>query len=195
MRKLVGLLIGFAACAGSSAELKTAHEARYRATPAVLFAAVKSTTAASYNVLAADDGALAVKTEPKWYNPEGQADQTGGANLARLREDSINFSVVVKLVPADGGAFTVNVEPTVLRLHGLSSKPENLQMSDPLTPGWVHGKVEQLEVDLYNKLKQYAVTGGAGPAAAAPAAPAPAPATPAPAPEPTPTEPPPPAAP
>jgi hypothetical protein len=193
MKTLVGLLVVIAACAGSSAELKTAHEARYRGEPAVLLTAMRSVTAATYNVVAVDESTLAVKTEPKWYNPEGQADQTGGNNLARLREDSINFSVVVKLVPADG-TFTVNVEPTVLRLHGLSSKLENMSMSDPLTPGWVHGKVESLEVALYQKLKAYLAAGGASAAApaVAPAPPTPASATPpdpAPAPAPAPTEP------
>jgi hypothetical protein len=168
MRKLVGLLVGFAACAGSSTELKTAHEAVYRATPAVLFAGIKQATAASYEITNADESALSVQTGAKWYNPEGQADQTGGTNLARLREDSINFSVVVKLVPMGDSAFVVNVDPTVLRLHGLSSAPENLKMNDPLTPGWVHGKVETLEVDVYNKLKQYAIPPAANPATPGP---------------------------
>jgi len=190
---LVALVVS---CGPSAAKLKTAREARYKAEPATLFAGIKQATQSNYKIIAADEAAFMLKTEPRWYTPEGQVDTSWGNNIARLQENSINFSVVVRLVKASADSYTVNVEPVALRLRGLSSKPEAVDLQDPSVPGWVQGKVDSLQLTIHERLEGYAVSGATVPAvvpaapppAAGPAEPAPAPPPePAPAPAPAPT--------
>jgi hypothetical protein len=143
------------ACAPSAAELKTARATMYKAPPATLFATMKAVTEDSYKTAISDENALALKTEASWYTPEGQMDTMRGGNLARLQNTSINLSLLVRLVKADADSYTVSVEPIALRL-GLGSKPERVDPSDPSVPGWVTGKVESLQVSIYQALKRYA---------------------------------------
>ena len=140
---------------------------------------MKAATERTYKIAKSDEAALGLETEPTWYTPEGAVDHTQG-NIARLQDNSINLALVVELVKADPGTYTLTVLPIVLRLHaGGSSIPERLELTDPSMPGWVKGKVDSLALEIYQALKQYAVaTHGTMPAAspASPASPAAAPA-------------------
>jgi hypothetical protein len=201
-RRLVAVAIAIAAaamaavvsCGPSAAQVKTAREARYKGDPATLFAAVKAATESDYKIAVSDAAALMLRTEGRWYTPDGQADKTRGSDISRLQENSINFVAIVRLIKSDD-AYTVSVEPVAQRLRGLSSTPEQLDMKDPSVPGWVHGKVDSLQIAIHERLKGYAVAGASVPAMVPPAAPpsagsaAPeaAPAEPSPAPAPTPT--------
>jgi hypothetical protein len=181
--RLAALLAMLVSCGPSGQDIKVARETHYKGDPAALYAAMKGAIEDDYKVASSDEGAFVYKSVARWYTPDGQLDSTGGKNVASLQPDSVNLAVVVSLVK-DGDAFKVNVEPIALRLRGLSSNPEPMTMSDPGTPGWVHGKVESVEVKIYEKLKPFAVPtmaapGGAAPAAPPPAAPAPTPAPPA----------------
>ena len=172
-----------AACGPSSAELKTARETTYTAPPATLFAAAKDGLAAlHYDIRETDEGNLRLETQPIWFTPQGQIDTTTGENIARLQEDSIHLTYVVQLAKATGDAYRLTVVPLIGRKHGLTSVPDNVAREDPSLPGWVEGKTTALEVNLHDRLKQYATptTNGTMPAAA----PAPAPVAPAPAPAP-----------
>jgi hypothetical protein len=169
--QLAWLVAVAVSCAPSTAKLKTAREARYKADPATLYAAVKGVTDVDYQIASSDDSGFVLRTAPTWYTPDGQADTKHGNNIARLQENSVNFSVVVRLVKADADSYTVSVEPVALRLSGLSSKPEPLDPKDPSAPGWVQGKVQSLELGIYDGLKQYAVTGATVPAMVPPAPP------------------------
>jgi hypothetical protein len=168
--QLAWLLAMVASCGPSAAKLKTAQDARYRADPATLYAAVKAVTESSYKISSSEEGPLMLRTEARWYTPEGQVDTSRGNNIARLQDNSINFSVIVRLVKRDADSYTVNVEPVALRLHGLTSKAEPLDMKDPSVPGWVHGKVESLQLAIHDRLKEYAVTGATVPAMVPPPA-------------------------
>src|SRR5689334_25412319 len=92
--QLAWLLAVVVSCGASAAELKTAREARYKADPATLYAGVKAATEGSYKIIASDEAGLMLRTEPRWYTPEGQADTTHGNNIARLQDNSVNFSVM-----------------------------------------------------------------------------------------------------
>jgi hypothetical protein len=190
MRNLALSIAVLVSCGPSSATIKAAEQSRYRGEAATLFAAVKQVTESDYKTAAVDESALVIRTESRWYTPEGQVDTTTGNNVARLQDMSVNFGVVVRLVKADADTYTVTVEPVATRKQGLSSKPEPLDMNDPTAPGWIRGKVESLQVAIYDKLKSYAAAGGASttpavvPPAPPAAPPAPPPAEPAPAPAP-----------
>jgi len=96
--RLAWLLAILVSCAPSAAKVKAAREARYKADPATLYAAVKSVTESSYKIASSEDGAWLLRTEDRWYTPDGQADTARGDNVARLQDNSINFSVIVRLV-------------------------------------------------------------------------------------------------
>ena len=184
-------LVLVAACGPSSSEIKTARATTYSGAPAELFAATKSAVEeAHYQIQTSNDGDLTLETRGIWYNPDGQIDTSIDTNIARLQEDSINIEYTVKLVQ-NGGTWRVDVTPLIGRKHGLTSTPDKVDPEDPSLPGWVQGKTDSLAIHIHDKLKQYAVSGGAAPVTGAPApAPAPAPAAPtapaapAPAPEP-----------
>ena len=179
-------------CGPSATQVKTAREARYKGDPATLYAAVSAATERRHKLAASDEAALVLRTEGRWYTPEGQVDTAPGNNLARLQQNSINFSVLVRLVKGDTDSYTVSIEPIALRMSGPSSRPEPLDMKDPSVPGWVHGKVDALQLDIHERLKPYAVAGASVPAMVPPApapAPAPAPSTDSAAPEAGPAEP------
>ncbi|MEJ7596350.1 MAG: hypothetical protein WKG01_00455 [Kofleriaceae bacterium] len=175
MHKLWYLLLAvLVACGASSAQVKNARETQYTAPPATLFAEVKPVIEKDYRIVRTDPGALSYQTEPRWYTPEGLADHAEGGNIARLQENSINLSLVVTFPQVDAGQHRVTVTPIILRKPGISSKPETLDRNDPSIPGWVGGKVEGLELAIYEHLKSYAATAPAGPSSTAPT-PAPAP--------------------
>jgi hypothetical protein len=163
-----------ASCGPSAANIKTAQDARYKGDPATLFAGAKAATQSDYKIVSSDDGAFTLTTEGVWYTPEGQVDRSTGQNIARLQDMSINLAVVVKVVKADADTYKVDVQPIALRKHGLVSKPETLEMSDPSVPGWVHGKLEGLELAIHDRLKAYAATGASVPAVVPSAPPPPA---------------------
>ena len=161
-------------CGASAAEIKTARETRYKAAPATLYAEVKAVTEGEYKTAVSDEGALVLQTQARWYTPDGQIDTTRGDNPSRLQDNSINLSLVVGLVKVDADSYKVQIEPIVLRQHGLTSKPDRLDAKDPLVPGWVHGKLESLQVSIFERLKPYAVAGATVPAMVPPAAAPPA---------------------
>jgi hypothetical protein len=163
-----------ASCGPSAGSIKAAEDTRYKADPATLFAGAKAATASDYKLVSSDDAAFTLTTEGVWYTPEGQVDRAPGQNIARLQDMSINFAVVVKVVKADADTYKVAVEPIALRKEGLVSKPVKLEMTDPSVPGWVHGKVETLDLAIHDRLKSYAVTGATVPAVVPSGTPSPA---------------------
>jgi hypothetical protein len=168
MKKLV-LLALLVACGGSSAQVKTAREARYNAPEATLLNEVKAVVVAkNYQIALEDPGNLLLETRKIWHTPEGLVDTAPGDNAARLNEGSINLSFVVS-IPKVEGAYQVKVVPVILRKDAISSAPQSLTPENALVPGWVHGRIEALEVAIYERLKSYAATGGTAPAVAPPA--------------------------
>jgi hypothetical protein len=180
MRNLIiALLVAMLAVAcGSSAELKAAKTAHYKGDKAAMFNIVKETTAAKYNLQKADEAALGMQTTGRWYTPEGLGASERNDDMRDVPDNSLNIALVVTLVP-DGDAYVVNIKPLMMRYHAGSPKPEPITEDDPSVPGWAHGKVDQLALDIHTALKNYEVPqmGGvqpAGPGTAPAATPAPA---------------------
>ena len=176
MRKaiLVLLLSLFAfACGPSSGELKSAKTAHYKGDKVAMFNATKDAVEAKYKLQKSDENALGMQTNGRWYTPEGLAAAESGGDMLVVPDNSINIAFVVTLVP-DGDSYVVNVKPLLMRYHAGSPQPEPLTENDASLPGWVHGKVDGLALDIHNALKDYEVKqlGGVQPAGPAPAAPA-----------------------
>lgn len=167
MKKLALLLALIVGCGGGSSQVKTAREARYTAPEATLFNEVKAVVAKDYPITLEDPGNLTLKTQQRWHTPEGPLDNAPGDNAARLNEGSINLSFIVSIIKVDS-AYRVRVEPVILRKDAISSAPQPLNPENALVPGWVHGRIDALEIGIHDRLKAYARTGAP---AAAPAAP------------------------
>jgi len=167
--------VSLAACGPSGKQVTTAKAARYQGDRQQLFAVIKQTVASSYKIQKADDAAYGLQTEGRWYNPEGQAVSSPMGDARDVPDGSLNIALVVTLEP-DGERHIVAVKPIIARFIKGQPAPQPLEATDPSLPGWVHGKGDNLQVSLYEALKQYEVkvTGGAAPAAGG-AAPGPSP--------------------
>jgi hypothetical protein len=158
MKALASLLLALAcSCGASAGEVKTAQTTAYAAEPATLFTEMKAAVEGTYKVAQTDQNTLALRTETRWYTPDGQIDTKAGANPSSVQDKSINLVFVVGLVKVDARSYKVGVEPIILRKNELSSAPEQLKLDDPTVPGWVKGKTDTLQLEIYRRLKGYAV--------------------------------------
>ena len=158
-----------------------AKTARYQGDKLMLFAEAKAVVESKYQVSKTDEVSLGIQTTARWFSPEGLAANDAG-DVSMLQDRSINFAVVVQLLP-DGEAWIVKVTPVMARYNKGIPKPEAVKEGDASLPGWVESKTDSLALDIHKKLAKYQVqtVGGQAPPATQPpaAAPSEAPATPA----------------
>jgi hypothetical protein len=169
------------ACGPSNSEVKTAKEAHYRGDKIVMFNALRAAVEEKYKLQKSDETSLGLETIARVYTPEGmlanegnsEKNKSGGYN-SMFPDKSIIMSFVVTML-ADGDAYVVRVKPMMERYHAGSPKTEPLREDDPSLPGWASGKVDGMQLDIYNALKSYEVKslGGVAPAPAGPPAPPP----------------------
>ncbi|MBA3391393.1 MAG: hypothetical protein H0T89_02060 [Deltaproteobacteria bacterium] len=179
MRKLlVGLiaLVVLVACGPSGKEVAKAKQARYQGDKLTLFAAVKAATESKYKLQKSDETALGMQTVGRWYSPDGLAVSASTDDVRDLVDQSVNLALVVELLPADDN-WVVGVRPIMMRFNKGQPKPEPLDVKNPSVPGWVHGKIDQLQFAIYERMKQYEVkgVGGIAPGPTPPPGPAPMP--------------------
>lgn len=178
MRKLlVGLiaLVALVACGPSGKEVAKAKQARYQGDKLTLFAAVKAATESKFKLQKSDETTLGMQTIGRWYSPDGLAVSASTDDVRDLVDQSINLTIVVELLP-DGDNWVVAVRAIMMRFNKGQPKPDPLDAKNPSVPGWVHGKIDQLQFAIYERMKQYEVkgVGGIAPAPTQPAGPAPA---------------------
>lgn len=155
------MLFALFACGPSGKEMSGAKTARFRGEPVVMFAAAKETTEAKYKLAMSDETTLHLQTEGRWYTPDGLGLTATMDNLGNVPDRSLFVSLILKLVP-DGDAHTVSVTPVIMRYHQGRPNPDKLAPTDPSLPGWVNGKVDQLQFEIYEVLKPYEVKGVGG---------------------------------
>ena len=95
-------------------------------------------------------------TQPKWYGPEGDLESPGAGGYVQLRDRSVQVAFIVKVERFGGGDVAVTVTPRTFQEISGSPKPRELAPDDPNLPPWVHGRADQLALDIYNKAKPYA---------------------------------------
>jgi hypothetical protein len=198
LKPLLALAVAvvFASACGSSAEVKGARTAHYKGDKVEIFHAARSAVEAKFPLEKTDENALIVQTIGRWYTPDGLTAAERMDDIRDVPDKSIHVAFIVAL-RADGDSWVVDIKPKWFRFHAGQPNPEALSEDDISVPGFAHGKVDALAVDIHDALKQYEVKTvpgvvpagpGAAPGAAAPApapaaseppaAPAPAPATP-----------------
>lgn len=162
------------ACGPSNAEVKSAKEAHYRGDKLVMFNAMKSAVEDKFKLQKSDETTLGLETIARVYTPEGMLanegnseKNKGGGYNSMFPDNSIIMKFVVTML-ADGDSYVVRVKPMMERYRAGSPKTEPLAENDPSLPGWTSGKVDAVQLDIYNALKQYEVKGVGGVAPAGP---------------------------
>src|SRR5687768_13149850 len=162
MRSMVLLVVGiFVACGPSSAEIRMAKTAAYSGDPVEMFQVVQQTTAATYKIAGTqhieESGSYELITEPQWYNPEGGRQTAGAGDCVQLVDPSVHLSMIVTLNAMAQDRIMVEVTPKTFQHISGSPKPRELAPDDPNLPGWVHGRVETLQVEIHKRLQKYQV--------------------------------------
>jgi len=144
-------------CGPSAAEIKTAKTANYRGNASEMFKEVIAVTEESYKIAGTggDEDGYKLATAPQWYSPEGGRESAGAGDYVQLQNHSVRLELVVELVSVAGG-FMVTVTPRTFQFLDGSPQPRELASDDPNLPGWVHGRVDSLQLDIHKRLQNYA---------------------------------------
>ncbi len=155
------VLVALAACGPSSGQVKTARSARYKTDANVVFKAVVDATGLKHKVERADAPTGVVVTVPRWYEPEGNAeDMDATGNAAQLQDGSVLIRFELR-VAGGNGEFQVEIIPHVSVMRSGYARPVDLAPDDLAIPGWVHGKTDDLYLTIYEGLKAYEIKPGA----------------------------------
>jgi hypothetical protein len=152
---VIALIVALGACGASSAEVKAAQTARYQAPTETLYDVAKRTTEQDYKIVEEDQRMAIFMTEGQWYNPEGGRESAGAGDYVQLVDRSVMLSMIVEVVEIDDAHSYIKVTPKVFQHISGSPKPRELKPEDPNMPGWIQGRVEELQVAIYKNAKQY----------------------------------------
>lgn len=154
---VVWVVIALAAgCGASSAEIKTAKTAQYNAPTETLYQIALQTASQDYKIGDTNPSEGTFMTTEQWYSPEGGRQSAGAGDFVQLDDRSILLMLIVEVEGMDGGQKAIVVTPKVFQHLSGSPKPRELTPDDPNMPGWVHGRVDDLALAIYNNAKKYA---------------------------------------
>ena len=163
MKKLLlmaALAMAGAACGGASNhDVQTAKAAQYTSTADQLFDIALQTTQAEYKIGPVEPADHRFSTEPQFYNSEGGRQSPGAGGFVAMSDGSIQLTMIVDVIPTEGGHFAVVVTPLAYQVIAGSPKPRELKPNDPYLPGWVHGRVDTLAVAIYEHAKSLVTPG------------------------------------
>lgn len=153
---LVAALAVTAGCGPSAAQLRQAREAQYEAPRAEVFRLAHAAVASEYGISAADPATGIIVTETRTYEPDGSSAGTGDQDRAggmAVRTESgaviLGFRVIVL---GEAPPFRVRVEPVAQQMRANYSAPYTYLADDPAMPGWILGKVDNLQLDVHRRL-------------------------------------------
>lgn len=149
----LGAALALAACGPSAAQIKAAREARYQGTRDEVFLAVNDALPRiGQKVERSDPEAGAVLTTPRWYEKDGTyEDKALGSDRIQAEDGSILLGFLVTVV-GQAPPYQVLVEPSADQIRTGYSAPYHFQPGDPQLPGWVSGKVDDLQLELHKRL-------------------------------------------
>jgi hypothetical protein len=157
MRIVALLLLAFAACGPSAAELHTAKTTVYTTDGAQLLAlAQQAASGEHYKLGAVDDGHLMFETQPTFYSAEGDLQTPGAGDYTRVDNNSVKVSFVVELTEVADRQFAVRVTPHTYQYIAGSPQLRPLEPADPNLPPWIHGRADALQVAIYDRAKSFA---------------------------------------
>jgi hypothetical protein len=152
---IVAVALAFG-CGPSSAQLKTAKTAKYKAEPTEIFRLAVAATAETYKVAEADETKLRLQTVPQFYSSEGQRQSAGAEGFTQIGAGSVRLELVVEVVDMGEGKVAVAITPTTFQTIDGSPKPRELKPDDPNLPPWILGRVDTLALAIYERAKTFA---------------------------------------
>lgn len=154
-------------CGPSLRETALAKTARYRGNEMVLFQRMLSAVESKYKLARIDQPALKLVTRPRWYNAEGQGlSSCADINPRCIPDRSIRMALVAELLRVDKD-WVVQVRAEMVRFREGQTAPDRI-FPNEILPGWIPGKVDQLQYEIYEALRPYEVPEPSGNIAPAP---------------------------
>lgn len=168
---IAALALAGGACGASNHDVQVAKAAQYSAPADQVFDIALQTTQAEYKIGPVEAADHRFSTAPQFYSSEGGRQSPGAGGFVGMREGSIQLTMVVDIIPTEGGHVAVVITPLAYQVIGGSPKPRELKPDDPYLPGWVHGRVDTLALAIYGKAKALVTPGATGPAGMKPVTP------------------------
>ncbi|MDX2091847.1 MAG: hypothetical protein SFX73_28555 [Kofleriaceae bacterium] len=145
-------------CGPSSAQIKTAKAAQYKAPPATILDLAVQVAQRTYRIGEVDPQGVRFATAPQFYTKEGgriSATNEFTGDFVRAKEGDVQLMLVVEVLPTQAERVMVNITPKTMQVVSGSPQPRPLLPTDPDLPPWIHGRVNALAVAIYDAAKQY----------------------------------------
>ncbi len=155
---LVISLMALGACGPSSAQIKTAKTAEYKAPSSQILDIAVQIAQRTYQVNDIDPQKSTFTTAGQWYSAEGGRRGTtneGNGDYVHAGGGDVNLRLEVQVLGARLGRVVVVITPHTLQLVAGSPQPRELKPDDPNLPPWVNGRVDSLAMDIYSASKQF----------------------------------------
>lgn len=146
-------------CGPSATQIRAAREARYQGTRDEVFLAAGDALEKSYKIFRSDPEAGTWLTVGRWYEVDGTYADNANANrdtsgsLEGLSQDGSVFLGFLVQVVGDAPPFQVIVSHSAHQVRAGYSAPYKFLPDDPQLPGWIKGKVDDLQLALYERMK------------------------------------------
>jgi hypothetical protein len=155
MKKLV-MVLAMIACGPSGAEIKTAKTTTYQMAGTDLLQVAEQAAQEEYKIGDVNQPELVFITQPRFYGPEGDLQSPGAGGFVHTENHTVRLAFIVKVTELAGGDCAVTVTPKTFQFISGSPKPRELEPDDPNLPGWVHGRADQLALEIYELAKPHA---------------------------------------
>jgi len=145
-----------AACGGSSAQVRTAREARYSASADEVWTGVLAAVESMYTIAASDAESHMLRTETLFFERDGSHEDRNSDDKFMVRDGTVLLAFDVTLKGVEGQWF-VDVQPVAAEIVEGSPQPRVIAPGDAAMPGWVEGKIDGLYVAIHDKLQAHAI--------------------------------------
>ncbi|MEZ4398622.1 MAG: hypothetical protein R3B06_01290 [Kofleriaceae bacterium] len=150
-------IFAMVACGPSAAQIKTARTAQYNTTASAAFqAGVAALPANGFKIDQADPVAGRALSQARWFERDGTSAAKDANGNPRVADGAVVVAFEIGVV-SEGSTVSVKVVPHVQQHRDGLSATVPLAEDDPSMPGWIHGMLDNIYLDIYNKLKASAV--------------------------------------
>ena len=148
MIRLICLVL-VVACGPTAAEIKTAKEATYVASPDEVYKLAEAETAKSYTIAERMPDERVFATQPIWFSDKGRT--SNDPENAQRKAGNMQVSFVV-LVMAEGAGAKLLVTPKTVDYEPGKDKPRELAADDPKLPKWIRVRADKLQVAIHKRV-------------------------------------------
>jgi|SRR5688500_1934497 len=142
-------LVLIVACGPTAAEIKTAREATYPASPDDVYKLAEEETAKSYPIAERMPDERVFATQPMWFSDHGR--HSDDPDDVQRKAGNMQVSFVV-LVTAEGAGAKLLVTPKTVDYVPGKDKPSELAADDPKLPKWIRGRADKLQVAIHKRV-------------------------------------------